>query len=316
MYILWDVTQRDTGKKVIQPGPDRHETGSIQMPSPLEDGDHDGRIDRRSRRTFVLGVGVGAAAVLSGCLADDGPGDGTTDDQSDDTPTPQPDAGTTTVPDDGDNGDEDSGSLSRAAARDLLPMESLAFRYEPPHGSQFGEFWVAVVGETDAAAVRAEAESGGHNEVDPQNGAVDGYLGVPVQVDPDGDEVTVFAVSGNGARGPVTTRPVPTDDLTAEEAEQAVPSEALSFTYEPPGAGEYGSLTIEVTEDTSVETLLARPQEAPSLFADRVGNLADEERVGAGTTLDVAVDPDGDEVIVWASVDGATGEVTRWNGPD
>ena len=96
----------------------------------------------------------------------------------------------------------------------------------------------------------------------------------------------------------------------------AVPPEALSFTYEPPSAGDYGSLTIEVTEDTNADTLVARPQEAPSLFADRVGDLASEDRIGAGTTLDVAVEPDGDEVIVWASVDGATGEVTRWQGPE
>lgn len=284
------------------------------MPSPLEDSEHVGRIDDRSRRKFVFGVG--AAAVLAGCLADDGSGDGTTDDRSDDTPTSDPDAVTTTAPDDGDNGTTDGESLSRAEARDLLPVESLAFRYEPPHRSQFGELWAAVVGETDASAVRAEAASGAHNEVEPRNGPVDGYLGVPVQVDPDGDEVTVFAVDENGARGRVTTISVPADDLTAADARQAVPSEALSFTYEPPDAGDYGSLAIEVTEDTNADTLVARPQQAPSLFADRVGDLGDEERIGAGTTLDAAVDPDGDEVIVWASVDGATGEVTRWQGPD
>lgn len=284
------------------------------MPSSPEDSDHDGRIDDRSRRTFVFGVG--AAAVLAGCLADDGSGAGTTDDRSDDTPTPEPDDVTTTASDDGDDGNEDDGTLSRAEARDLLPAESLAARYEPPHRSQFGELWVAVVGETEASAVRAEAESGGYNEVEPQNGPVDDYLGVPVQVDPDGDEVTVFAVDENGARGRVTTISVPTDDLTTAEATETVPSEALSFTYESPDAGDYGSLTIEVTEETNADTLVARPQQAPSLFADRVGDLGDEERIGAGTRLDVAVDPDGDEVLVWASVDEATGAVARWQGPD
>jgi len=310
------------------------------MPSLFEDSDPHGRVDDRSRRQFVLGVA--ATALLAGCPADDGRGTGTADDRTDGTPTPEPDAGTAPTPPADDGSDtgatddqtdgtptpepdaaattatDDGGneSLSRAQARDLLPMESLAFRYMPPHGSQFGRFWTAVVGETDAAAVRAEAESGHHSQAGPREGTIDDYFAAAVRVDPDGDEVTAFAVDENGARGPVATSPVPADDLTTAEAEQAVPSEALSFTYEPPSTGDYGDLTIEVTGDTTVDTLVAQPQEAPGLFADRVGDLADEERVGAGTTLEVAVDPDGDEVIVWASVDGATGEVTRWMGPD
>jgi hypothetical protein len=280
------------------------------MPSPLEVNDDDRRIEDRSRRKFVLGVG--AAALLAGCLDDDANSDETTDDEDDDTPTPEPDTGTTTR----DSDDGDSESLSTAEARELLPLESLAFRYEPPLDGQFGEFWVAVLDGVDATAVRAESESGNYNEVRPDDGNIDRYLGVPVQVNPDGDEVTVFAIDEDGARGRVTSSPVPTDDLSAEAAAQAVPPEALSFTYEPPDAGDYGSLVIEVTEDTNAETLIAQAQEAPGVFADRVGNLADEERLGAGTTLDVAVDPNGDEVIISASVDGATGEVTRWQGPD
>jgi hypothetical protein len=142
------------------------------------------------------------------------------------------------------------------------------------------------------------------------------YLGVPVQVDTDGDEVTVFAVNEGGARGPVTSVQVPTDELTVEEARQAVPPETLSFTYEPPDVGDFGSLGIEVTADTDADALVAQPQEAPGTFTDRVGNLADHETVAAGTTLEVAVDPDSDEVRIFASVDGATGEATRWQGPD
>jgi hypothetical protein len=280
------------------------------MPSPLEVNDDDRRIEDRSRRKFVLGVG--AAALLAGCLSDDGDGDETTDNEDGDTPTPEPDTGTTTP----DSDDGDSESLSTAEARELLPLESLAFRYEPPLNSQFGEFWVAVLDGVDAAAVRAESESGNYNEVRPDDGNIDRYLGVPVQVDPDGDEVTVFAIDEDGAQGRVTSHPVPTDDLSAEAAAQAVPPEALSFTYQPPDAGDYGNLVIDVTEDTNAETLIAQAKEAPGVFADRVGNLADEERLGAGTTLNVAVDPDGDEVIISASVDGATGEVARWQGPD
>ncbi len=281
------------------------------MPSPHEDSDHDRRIDDRSRRKFVLGVG--AAALVAGCLGDDENSNETTDD----TPTPEPDAGTATAdPDDGDSGDGDSATLSRADARDLLPRDALALRYEPPIDTSFGELWAAVVGETDAAAVRVESESGNYNEVRPQDKTIDGYLGVPVQVDSGGDEVTVFAVNKAGARGRVTSIVVPTDDLTTEAAEQAVPPEALSFRYEPPDTGDYGSLTIEVTEETDADTLVAQPREAPTLFADRVGDLGDEERVGAGTTLTVAVDPDGDEIIISASANGATGEVTRWQGPD
>lgn len=278
------------------------------MPSNFADSDHDEQSDVRSRRKFLLGVG--ATAVLAGCLGDSDSGTETTDEPGDDTATPEPDDDTATPePDDGQR-------LSQATARELLPPESLAFRYQPPVGNSFAEFWVEVVGETDAAAVRAEADSGTYNEVGPQSGTIDGYVGVPVQVDTDGDEVTVFAVDEDGARGRVTSASVPTDDLTTAQAQQAVPSEALSFTYEPPEAGDYGSLSIELTAETDADALVAHPLEAPGLFADRVGNTAGGDPLGAGTTLDVAVDPDGDEVILWASVDGATGEVTRWEGPD
>lgn len=285
------------------------------MSPPLRNDSHGGQTGDRSRRTFLLGVG--AVAALAGCL-DDG-GDDTenesTDEEDNGRQTSESDAsGATPEPAESDDGT--AGGLSRAEARALLPPESLAFRYEPPLDSPFGELWAAVVGQADASAVRAEAESGGYNRVSPQEGTVDRYLGVPVQVDPDGDAVTVFAVNDDGERGPVTEVSVPTAELTADDAEQAVPPEALSFTYEPPDMGEYGSLTIEVTADTGADALVARPKEGPSVFTDRVGDISDDEQVDAGTTLSVAVDPDGDEVTVWATVDGATGVATRWQGPD
>ena len=292
------------------------------MPA-TEERTRDGRTVDRRRRTVLLAVG--AATALTGCLGDDG-GDRTPTDRSDPTSTPDPDGGTPTpepdgdpsTPDHDDGGerDDDGQALSRTEARDLLPPEALAFRYQPPVGTSVPEFWVAVVADTDAAAVRAEAASGTSNEIRLQDGRVDGYLGVPVQVDPDGDEVTVFAVDETGASGPVTSVDVPTDALSAQAARDAVPPETLSFAYTPPDAGDYGTLAIEVTSETDADTLVAQPLEAPGLFADRVGDLRGEAQVGTGTTLEVGVDPEGDEVVVSASVDGATGAVTRWQGPD
>lgn len=275
--------------------------------SPLpENSDYNGRIDSRQRRRFLLGLGT--TVVLAGCLSDsrNETEDGNAEEPDDDSLSPEPATRS------GDNG----GLLSRAEARTLLPPESLAFRYVPPVSNSAAELWVAVVGETNATAIGAEAKSGGYNKVSPQNGTVDGYLGVPVQVDPNGDEVTVFAINDDGDRGPVTSVSVPTDTLTTEQAERAVPPEALSFTYEPPDIGDYGTLMIEITADTDADTFIARPTKAPDVFIDRIGDLSDEKQIETGSTLSVAVDPDGDEVIVWATVDGATGEVTRWQGPD
>lgn len=210
------------------------------------------------------------------------------------------------------SGDDD---LSQAAAAELVSPESLSFQYEPPRDQQFGELWVRVTEETDAAAIRVEADSGGYTELQPQDRPVSADDSVAVQVDPDGDVVTVFAVNDDGAVGELTTQSVPTDELPESVASQAVPEDAVSFSYEPPSAGDFGSLTIEITADTDAKTLVAQPQEAPGSFADRVGSLTSEEHISAGTTLETAVESDGDEVILYATVNGATGEVARWQGP-
>ncbi len=211
--------------------------------------------------------------------------------------------------------DEERGELSQAEAEELVSMDALEFRYEPPVDDSFGELWIDVVEETDAAALRAEADSGAFNEIGPQEGTVDTGFSLPVQVDPDGDEVTVFAVDEADAAGELVSKQVPTDELSSDEVEQSVPADALEFQYDSPEAGDFGSLSIEVASDTEAEIIVAQPREAPGSFSDGVGSLDADEPVETGTSLQVAVDPDGDEVIVFATVDGATGEVTRWEGP-
>ena len=205
--------------------------------------------------------------------------------------------------------------LSQAEAAELVSPESLALQYEPPRDQQFGELWVRVTEDTDAAAIRVEADSGGYTELQPQERAISADDNVAVQVDPDGDSVTVFAVNDDGATGELTTQSVPTDELSESAASQAIPDGSLSFSYEPPSAGDFGSLTVEVTADIDAETLVSQPQEAPGTFTDRVGSLTSDKPIGAGTTLETAVEPDGDAVIVYATIDGATGEVARWQGP-
>jgi len=210
----------------------------------------------------------------------------------------------------------DSGALSQADAADLVSPDALAFQYEPPGEQQFGELWVSVTEETDAAALRVEAASGSYTEIQPQDRPVGTGDSVAVQVDPDGDSVTVSVVDDDGAAGELTSQSVPTGELSETAATRAVPEDALSFSYEPPNSGEYGSLTVEVVADVSADTLVARPQNAPSLFTDRTGSLAGDSSIETGTTLETAVSPDGDEVTVYATVDDATGVVARWQGPE
>ncbi len=207
--------------------------------------------------------------------------------------------------------------LSPAAAAELVSPDALTLQYEPPRGqSGAGELWVTVTEDTDAAAIRVETDSSNASEIEPQDGPVTAGTSVAAPVNPDGDAVTVLAVNDEGAAGELVTRPVPIEELSETAAAEAVPEEALSFSYESPETGDLGRLTVEVVAETDADTLIAQPQEAPSLFTDRVGSLTADEPIGTGTTLETSVEPDGDEVVVYATVDDATGEVARWSGPE
>ena len=205
--------------------------------------------------------------------------------------------------------------LSQAEAAELVSPDALAFQYEPPGERQFGELWVTVLEETDAAALRVEAASGGYAELRPQDRSVRAGDSVAVQIDPGGDSATVSVVADDGSVGELASQSVPTDELSEAAASRAVPGDALSFEYESPDSGDYGSLTVEVVSDVGAETLIARPQNAPGVFAARTGSLASDATIETGTSLETAVDPAGDEVVVYATVGDATGVVGRWQGP-
>jgi hypothetical protein len=226
--------------------------------------------------------------------------------------------GTYTLDDLGLTGSDggEAGALSQSEAAEVVSPDALAFQYEPPSGTGAGELWVAVTEATDAAALRVEADSVSYTEIRPQDRTVGAGDSVAVRVDPEGDSVTVSVVDDDGAVGELTTQSVPTDPLSDAAADRAVPADALSFSYESPDAGDYGSLTVEVVAAVDAETLVARPQNAPGVFTARTGSLAGETPVETGTTLETAADPDGDEVVVYATVGDATGEVARWQGPN
>jgi hypothetical protein len=205
---------------------------------------------------------------------------------------------------------------SATAPRELVSPDALSIQYEPLPDQQFDELWVTVTDDTEAAGLRVEAASGSATEIRPQERSIKAEDSVAVQVDPSGDSITVSVFNDDDEGGELLTQSVPTDELSATAANQAVPDAALSFSYESPTAGDFGSLTVEVTADIEAHTLVAQPQEAPGLFSHRVGSITNDEPVPTGTTLETAVDPAGDEVIVYATVDSATGEVARWQGPE
>ena len=217
-----------------------------------------------------------------------------------------------TIGDDGDSNDREE--LTPEEARELVPLEALEYWYQPATGQRLPQLWVQVTEDTEATGLRVEAESWGQNEVTRPDGTIGTGDSVPVQVDPDiADEVTVFAVTDDDTIGRLDTVAVPTDELTEEVN---VSEDTLSFEYESPNTGDFGSLSVEIVEDTMAEVLVAQPTEAPGSFADYTGSVGADEPVLAETTLQTAVDPDGDEVLIFATLNGSTSEVARWQGPD
>ena len=204
--------------------------------------------------------------------------------------------------------------LTPEEARALVPLDALEYWYQPATGQRLPQLWVQVTADTDATGIRVEAESWGENEVTRPNGTISAGDGIPVQVDPDeDDEVTVFAVTDDDSIGRLETVGVPSDELTDDAV---VPEDALSFEYEPPNVGDFGSLSVEIVEETTADVLVAQPTAAPGSFADYAGSIGADEPVSTETTLETAVDSDGDEIIIFATRNGATGEVARWQGPD
>ncbi|PSP18384.1 hypothetical protein BRC62_03265 [Halobacteriales archaeon QH_10_67_13] len=124
--------------------------------------------------------------------------------------------------------------------------------------------------------------------------------------------MTVLAVDEQGTAGELATLGVPTDELSEEAAERAVPESALSLTYDGPDASDLGTVSVAVREEIAATTLVAQSLTTP--FSDRVGSL-DAEGVGAGATLEVPVDPEDRTAVVFATVGDATGEVARWTSP-
>ena len=206
----------------------------------------------------------------------------------------------------------DEERLSRSEAKELVPDGTLDSWYVPPLEDGYGTFWVGVTADTNAAAIRLETDAGGEYEVGPREGVVEAGTSVAAQVDPTGDEVTVLAVDEQGTAGELTTLGVPTDELSEEAAERAVPESALSLTYDGPGASDLGTVSVAVREEIAATTLVAQSLTTP--FSDRVGSL-DTGGVGAGATLEVPVDPEDGTAVVFATVEGATGEVARRTSP-
>jgi len=218
----------------------------------------------------------------------------------------------------GGNADSDSSreQLSPSAARALVPEGTLEFWYVPPTGGEIATFWVETAAETDAAALRVQTTLTGDNGsgVQPRNPPVTAGIKLAAPADPAGDTLTVFAVDDEGAIGEVTSRQAPTDAVSTQRTARLVPADAVSFQYTPPGTGRVGSLSVSVEQPVDVETLVVR--EIGNGVSGRAGSLGTTAQIGPGQQLEIPVGTDSPGAVLFASVDGATGEVARWTGPE
>lgn len=212
--------------------------------------------------------------------------------------------------------DEGRERLSPPAARALVPEGALEFWYVPPLSRAVGTFWVETVADTEATALQVTSELTGSNgsEVRPREPPIGAGIKLAAPVNLDGDTVTILAVNDEDTIGTVTSKRVPTDELTGQEASRAVPRNRLSVRYEPPDTGPMGTLSVETQRRVWADTLVVRPIE--DSWSDRVGSLDDDTQIAPGRRLEIPVDTDGAGAVVFATVDGATGEVARWQGPE
>ena len=100
---------------------------------------------------------------------------------------------------------------------------------------------------------------------------------------------------------PVTTEPVPTGDPPSAVAD-AVPEGAITFSYD---SGQ--QVKVDINADLAVEKVTMRAVET--------GYEASTTTPQSGLYFYVYIDPEGDEVVVTATVDGETGVVARREYP-
>lgn len=213
--------------------------------------------------------------------------------------------------------DPDDGrkQLSKSTARALVPVDGLEFWYVPPVSRDIGVFWVETVADTEATAlqVRTGLTGADGSEVQPKDPPITAGVRLAAPVNPDGDTMTVLAVNDENAIGAVTSKQAPTDELSDQTVGRVVPSDAFSFQYEPPDTGTVGVLSVIVEKQLEIEVLVVRG--IADGVSKRAGALNSNSYINSGRRLEIPVDAENPGAVVFASVDGATGEVARWSGP-
>lgn len=181
----------------------------------------------------------------------------------------------------------------RLARRDDV-MASVTF--SPDDGTVTADLALGVADGDGSARRRLASEFGSASE--------------DVTVSGDGDRASVTATyapdvldvefrdRGQGDDGP----DVPSGD-PPPEVREAVPGDALEFSYEP----DRTRVRVEIVEPIDAEHLRIVATEGSGEFSTSTPN--------GFQYMNVQVDPDGDEVVVVATVDGAEGTVARWEVP-